>query len=90
VRLAAFGWAPRPQSVNQSQVRKSGPGAPNLLLISPEMDLGQAIFTEAETWQELRDNVLEVTSLHFEDAAETPKLIQLHFVKDELIAVQAA
>lgn len=52
--------------------------------------LGQAIFTEAETWQELRDNVLEVTSLHFEDAAEAPKLIQLHFVKDELIAVQAA
>ena len=52
--------------------------------------LGQPIFTEAETWQELRDNVLEVTSLHFEDAAESPKLIQLHFVKDELIAVQAA
>ena len=52
--------------------------------------LGQAIFTEAETWEELRDNVLEVTSLHFDDAAESPKLIQLHFVKDELIAVQAA
>jgi hypothetical protein len=31
--------------------------------------LGQAIFTEAETWAELRDNVLEVTSLQFEDAA---------------------
>jgi predicted RNase H-like HicB family nuclease len=42
--------------------------------------LGQAIFTEAETWQELRDNVLEVTSLHFEDAPAKPKLIQLHFV----------
>jgi predicted RNase H-like HicB family nuclease len=52
--------------------------------------LGQAIFTEADTWQELRDNVLEVTSLHFDDAAESPKLIQLHFVKDELIAVKAA
>jgi len=52
--------------------------------------LGPAIFTEGETWQELRDNVLEVTSLHFEDAAEAPKFIQLHFVKDELIAIQAA
>ncbi len=52
--------------------------------------LGQAIFTEAETWQELRDNVREVTSLHFEDAPEKPKLIQLHFVKDELIAIEAA
>jgi len=52
--------------------------------------LRQAIFTEAETWQELRDNVLEVTSLHFEDAPTKPKLIQLHFVKDELIPVEAA
>ena len=52
--------------------------------------LGQAIFTEAETWQELRDNVLEVTNLHFDDAPVKPKLIQLHFVKDELIAVEAA
>ncbi len=52
--------------------------------------LGQAIFMEAETWQELRHNVLEATSLHFEDAPAKPKLIQLHFVKDELIPVEAA
>ena len=52
--------------------------------------LGQAIFTEAETWQELRENILEVTSLHFDGAPAKPKLIQLHFVKDELIAVEAA
>jgi predicted RNase H-like HicB family nuclease len=52
--------------------------------------LGQSIFTEAETWQELRDNVREVASLHFEDAAETPTITQLHFVKDELIALEAA
>ena len=52
--------------------------------------LGHSIFTEAESWDELRENVLEAASLHFEDAAEQPKLVQLHFVKDELIAVQAA
>jgi predicted RNase H-like HicB family nuclease len=52
--------------------------------------LGHAIFTEAETWAELRANALEVTSLHFDDAEAMPKLIQLHFVKDELIAVEAA
>jgi hypothetical protein len=52
--------------------------------------LGQAIFTEAENWQELRSNVLEATSLHFEDAPEKPKLIRLHFIKDELIAIEAA
>jgi len=34
--------------------------------------------------------VREATSLHFENEAEAPKLIQLHFVKDELISVEAA
>ena len=29
--------------------------------------LGHSIFTEAETWDELRANVLEAVSLHFED-----------------------
>jgi predicted RNase H-like HicB family nuclease len=52
--------------------------------------LGHAIFTEAETWEALRENVLEAANLHFEDASARPSLIQLHFVKDELIAVAAA
>ncbi len=47
--------------------------------------LGHAIFTEAENWEQLRANVLEATSLHFEEAAESPRLVQLHYVKDELI-----
>jgi len=29
--------------------------------------LGHGIFTEGESWDELRTNVLEATSLHFED-----------------------
>jgi hypothetical protein len=52
--------------------------------------LGHAIFTEAETWEELRANVLEATSLHFEDSPVHPRLVQLHYVKDELISVEAA
>ncbi len=52
--------------------------------------LGHSIFTQAETWDELRANVQEVTSLHFEDSEEQPKMIQLHYVRDELIPVQAA
>lgn len=52
--------------------------------------LGQAIFTEAETWDELRANVLEAASLHFQDAPVRPRLIQMHYVKDELIPVEAA
>ena len=52
--------------------------------------LGHAIFKEAETWEELRANVLEAISLHFEDSRLHPCLVQLHYVKDELIPVEAA
>ncbi len=52
--------------------------------------LGHAIFTEADSWEELRANVLEATALYFEDAPARPRLIQLHYVKDELIPVEAA
>ena len=38
--------------------------------------LGQAIFTEGETWEELRANVLEAASLHFEDGPMHPRLVQ--------------
>jgi hypothetical protein len=52
--------------------------------------LGHAIFTEGETWKELRENVLEAVSLHFENGVARPRLVQLHYVKDELIPVEAA
>ena len=52
--------------------------------------LGHAIFTEADTWEALRTNVLEAVSLHFEDAPARPRLVQMHYVKDELIPLEAA
>ena len=53
--------------------------------------LGQAIFTQADTWDDLRVNVLEAVSLHFEERETLkPRVIQLHYVKDELIPVEAA
>jgi predicted RNase H-like HicB family nuclease len=52
--------------------------------------LGHGIFTQGETWEELRANVLEATSLHFEEGPVHPRLVQLHYVKDELIPVEAA
>jgi predicted RNase H-like HicB family nuclease len=52
--------------------------------------LGHAVFTQAETWEELRANAIEVAALHFEDEAVQPRLIQLHYVKDELIPLEAA
>jgi len=52
--------------------------------------LGHPIFTQGETWEDLRGNVLEATSLHFEDAPIHPRLVQLHYVRDELVPVKAA
>jgi predicted RNase H-like HicB family nuclease len=52
--------------------------------------LGHDIFTEGDSWEELRANVLEAVEVHFEGEAVRPKLLQLHYVKDELISVEAA
>ena len=52
--------------------------------------LGHSIFTQGETWDELRRNVLEAVSLHFEEATARPRLVQMHYVKDELIPLEAA
>jgi hypothetical protein len=40
--------------------------------------LGQAIFTEAGSWDELCKNVIEAVFLHFEDdLARRPRIVQL-------------
>ena len=52
--------------------------------------LGHAVFTEGDTWDDLRGNVLEATALHFDDEPDRPRLVQLHYVRDELISVEAA
>jgi len=48
--------------------------------------LGESIFTEAETLEELRKNVKEAVECHF-DGEQMPKLIRLHMVKEEVIAI---
>ena len=37
--------------------------------------LGHSVFTEAETWDELRTNVREAVTLHFKDEPVRPRLI---------------
>ena len=49
--------------------------------------LGHAIFTGAESWNDLRANIIEAVMLHFEDEPIRPSIIQLHYIKDELIAL---
>lgn len=48
--------------------------------------LGHAIFTQAETWDELRANVLEAVSLHFEDETVQPHGVRLRYVTGEFIS----
>ncbi|HZB88416.1 MAG TPA: hypothetical protein VE291_07155 [Terracidiphilus sp.] len=52
--------------------------------------LSHAIFAQGNAWDELRANIVEATILHFGDSAARPRLVQLHYVKDELIPVGAA
>ena len=50
--------------------------------------LGEGIFTEAETLEELRNNVKEAVDCYYEEEDENkPKLIRLHLVKEELITL---
>ena len=46
--------------------------------------LGYGIFTEADTFEELKAMVQDAVQCHFE-AEERPPLIRLHMVKDEVI-----
>ena len=48
--------------------------------------LGESIFTEADTEAELRVAVQDAVHCHFDDG-QSPKVIRLHFVRDELMAV---
>ncbi len=48
--------------------------------------LGHSIVTHAETWDELRARVREAVLCHF-DEGEAPRVIRLHRVQDELLAL---
>lgn len=47
--------------------------------------IGEPIFTQGETLEELRRMVQDAVQCHFEDE-QRPKLIRLHIVRDEVIA----
>ena len=48
--------------------------------------LGESIVTQGENMAELRENVRDAVRCHFDDEANRPKAIRLHFVRDEVIA----
>ena len=47
--------------------------------------VGESIFTEAESLHDLHNRVRDAVRCHF-DERHAPKLIRLHFVRDEVIA----
>jgi predicted RNase H-like HicB family nuclease len=48
--------------------------------------LGHSIYTQAETIDELKAMLQDAVRCHFEEH-ERPRVIRLHLVKDEVIAV---
>ncbi|MYD51548.1 MAG: 2-oxoisovalerate dehydrogenase [Dehalococcoidia bacterium] len=48
--------------------------------------LGYSIFTQGEDWADLKVMIKDAVLCHF-DADSVPKVVRLHFVKDEAIAV---
>jgi len=48
--------------------------------------LGYSIYTEGQTLDELKENVKDAIKCHF-DSAESPHIVRLHIVKDEVITI---
>ena len=48
--------------------------------------LGVGIHSEGETLEELRANVREAVDCYFDETMEAPRVIRLHFVRDEVMA----
>lgn len=46
--------------------------------------LGESIVTQAESMDELKSMIRDALRCHFDEAADIPPVIRLHFVKDEV------
>ena len=48
--------------------------------------LGENIFTQGDTMKELKEMIKDAIECHFDSPEQMPKMIRLHFVKDEVFA----
>ncbi len=48
--------------------------------------LGYGIHTQGDSVDEIRRNVKEAVDCHFDESMPRPRLIRLHFVRDEVLA----
>jgi hypothetical protein len=75
-------------------IRRKSPAASEIIFAvqeSPEggyeaKALGYSLFTQADTWAELRKMIRDAVRCHFDEACR-PRVIRLHLTRDEVIAV---
>ena len=48
--------------------------------------LGHSIFTEADDADALKINVKDAVVCHFENKEDRPRIIRLHYIKEEIVA----
>ena len=48
--------------------------------------LRESIFTQADDWEQLRQNVKEAVAAYYFDRPPRPSTIRLHLVRDEVLA----
>jgi hypothetical protein len=73
---------------------KTGGGEPEVIFLVEEAPeggltaraLGESIFTEADGPADLREKIRDAVRCHF-DPGQTPRIIRLHFVREEVIIV---
>ncbi len=50
------------------------------------MALGYGIHTQGDTLEELREMVKDAVACYFDEGEDSPRIIRLHFVRDEILA----
>jgi hypothetical protein len=48
--------------------------------------LGYSIYTEADTWEELKPAIQDAITCHF-DANDLPDLVRIHYLREEIFAI---
>lgn len=53
--------------------------------------IGEGIYTQGDTWDELREMILDATHLYFQDQpSNAPTAIRLHLLRDEVLPLRDA
>jgi predicted RNase H-like HicB family nuclease len=47
--------------------------------------LGYSIFTQGETVEELKENIMDALRCHFDEIKDIPGIVRLHFVREEIL-----